>query len=141
MRANTPVTCHACFLILYTVTVRFPWECAESVPRIDQGFTLPIAATRERSLLLPPVSRLFAVLSFYRAHCRPIDKISSRSPRLSILVAVLFSLSDLRNVLVGSHPKGSYVAWCFMKFRKENAKSCSTTIKTVLWERIERYDK
>lgn len=41
--------CHACFLILYTVTTRFPWECTESVPRIDQGFTLPIAVTRERS--------------------------------------------------------------------------------------------
>lgn len=41
--------CHACFLILYTVTARFPWECTESVPRIDQGFTLPIAVTRERS--------------------------------------------------------------------------------------------
>lgn len=64
VRANAPVTCHACFLILYTVTVRFPWECSESVPRIDQGFTLPIAATRERSdrpslSLVSLVSRLF----------------------------------------------------------------------------------
>lgn len=48
-RGNVWRACHACFLILYTVTTRFPWECTESVPRIDQGFTLPIAVTRERS--------------------------------------------------------------------------------------------
>lgn len=85
--------CHACFLILYTVTTRFPWECAESVPRIDQGFTLPIAVTRERSdrPSLSPSFQAFSPRHPYRIYCRPIapDNIS----RLSNVLCSFFFLS------------------------------------------------
>lgn len=77
---------------LYTVTVDFPWECARSVPRNDQGFALPIRALE----LLEKGAARSAARSFERGFFPPILFPASVARNLSSIARSIRSRSRAR---------------------------------------------